>query len=85
MVPLVSSVAEYDSQARLIHEVAQSTLKEAGSPLKYRVGTMIETPRAALLAGDFAATAEFFSFGTNDLTQYAATPAIAWQCLHVDT
>eukprot|EP00892_Ulva_mutabilis_P007134 jgi/Ulvmu1/4793/UM020_0078.1 len=69
MVPLVSSVAEYDSQAQLIHEVAQSTLREIGTNLRYQVGTMIETPRAALLAGKLAATAEFFSLGTNDLTQ----------------
>ncbi len=49
--------------------MAQAVIKETGAKLTYQVGTMIELPRAALLAGDIAHSAEFFSFGTNDLTQ----------------
>jgi len=52
-----------------IDATAQSVMKETGAKLNYQVGTMIELPRACLLAGDIAKTAEFFSFGTNDLTQ----------------
>ena len=52
-----------------IDATARSVMKETGTKLAYQVGTMIELPRACLLAGDVAATAEFFSFGTNDLTQ----------------
>src|SRR5690606_10994030 len=69
MVPLVSDVKELRHQARLIRNVAEQVLGEAGIELPYMVGTMIELPRAALMAGSIAAEAEFFSFGTNDLTQ----------------
>ncbi|WP_420455123.1 pyruvate, phosphate dikinase [Rubrivirga sp.] len=69
MVPLVSTAAEIETQAALVREVADAVLAERGVELAYLVGTMIELPRAALRAGDIAATAEFFSFGTNDLTQ----------------
>ena len=54
---------------REVHATAQSVMKETGTKLSYQVGTMIELPRACLMAGDIAKTAEFFSFGTNDLTQ----------------
>ena len=53
----------------LVAEVNEAVSKEAGVPLPYKIGTMIEVPRAALVAGDIAQDAEFFSFGTNDLTQ----------------
>ncbi len=69
MVPLVSTAAEIETQAALVRDVADAVLSERGVSLDYLVGTMIELPRAALRAGDIAATAEFFSFGTNDLTQ----------------
>lgn len=86
MVPLVSSIAEYEHQAQLIHTTAQDVLTSMGSMLEYEVGSMIETPRAALLAGDLAAQADFVSLGTNDLTQYVAlsltsiTPSICASC-----
>ncbi len=69
MVPLVSAAPEIETQAALVREMADAVLAERGVALDYLVGTMIELPRAALRAGDIAATAEFFSFGTNDLTQ----------------
>ena len=69
MVPLVSAAPEIETQAALVREVADDVLAARGLELDYLVGTMIELPRAALRAGDIAATAEFFSFGTNDLTQ----------------
>ncbi len=69
MVPLVSVAAELENQAAVVREVADEVLAERGVSLHYLVGTMIELPRAALTAGDIAAHAEFFSFGTNDLTQ----------------
>jgi pyruvate,orthophosphate dikinase len=69
MVPLVSVAAEIETQAALVRETADAVLAERGVDLDYLVGTMIELPRAALRAGDIAQTAEFFSFGTNDLTQ----------------
>ncbi len=69
MVPLVASRAELEYLKTRITAVAQAVAGEAGKPLDYQVGTMIELPRAALRAGEIAQVAEFFSFGTNDLTQ----------------
>lgn len=69
MVPLVATRAELDLIKARIDATAQSVMKETGVKIAYQVGTMIELPRAALLAGDIAQSAEFFSFGTNDLTQ----------------
>ncbi len=69
MVPLIATRAEFDIVRERIDAMAEAVKKETGSKLTYQVGTMIELPRACLLAGDIAKTAEFFSFGTNDLTQ----------------
>ena len=69
MVPLVLEVKELKYVKNLICEVADQLIAESGLDLKYQVGTMIEIPRAALLADEIAGEAEFFSFGTNDLTQ----------------
>jgi len=69
MVPLIATKAEFDLVKARIDATAQSVMKETGVKLSYQVGTMIELPRACLMAGDIAKTAEFFSFGTNDLTQ----------------
>ena len=69
MIPLVGMVAEMKSQKELIREVAQETMKRYNVKLSYLVGTMIELPRAAVTAERIAEEAEFFSFGTNDLTQ----------------
>jgi pyruvate,orthophosphate dikinase len=69
MVPLIASRAELDLVKGRIDAMATAVKSETGSSLAYQVGTMIELPRAALLAQDIAQTAEFFSFGTNDLTQ----------------
>ncbi|HEX3115983.1 MAG TPA: pyruvate, phosphate dikinase [Bradyrhizobium sp.] len=69
MVPLIATKQEFDLVKARIDATAQSVMKETGARLSYQVGTMIELPRACLLAGDIAKTAEFFSFGTNDLTQ----------------
>ncbi len=71
MVPLIASKAELDLIKARIDAMAQTVSAEAKSKVEYQVGTMIELPRAALRAGEIAATAEFFSFGTNDLTQTA--------------
>jgi len=71
MVPLIASKAEFDLVKARIDAMAEKVGAETGSKLKYQVGTMIELPRAALKAGEIAETAEFFSFGTNDLTQTA--------------
>jgi pyruvate,orthophosphate dikinase len=71
MVPLIASKAELDLIKARIDAMAQTVSAEAKSEVEYQVGTMIELPRAALRAGEIAATAEFFSFGTNDLTQTA--------------
>ena len=69
MVPLVMGVAELDAVKKIIVAMAETVAKETGVTVPYQVGTMIELPRAALRAGDIAGSAEFFSFGTNDLTQ----------------
>ncbi len=69
MVPLVGHVNEFLHQAKIIREVADETLKKYKVKVKYLVGTMIEVPRACLVADEIAKHAEFFSFGTNDLTQ----------------
>ncbi|MGA9746745.1 MAG: pyruvate, phosphate dikinase [Nocardioides sp.] len=69
MIPLVASVRELDLVKRTVREVAADVQRELGVETPHLVGTMIELPRAALTAGDIAESAEFFSFGTNDLTQ----------------
>ncbi len=69
MIPLVGMVSEMKSQKDLVREVADETMKRCGVKLSYLVGTMIELPRAAVTAQRIAEEAEFFSFGTNDLTQ----------------
>lgn len=69
MVPLVGFKKELDIQKSIIDKVAQSVFAEKGKTIKYLVGTMIEIPRAAVTADEIAETAQFFSFGTNDLTQ----------------
>jgi pyruvate, orthophosphate dikinase len=69
MIPLVSTVNEFRHQRVIVDRVAAQVAKESGLSMKYLVGTMIELPRAALTARAIAAEAEFFSFGTNDLTQ----------------
>ncbi|SLM50032.1 Pyruvate, phosphate dikinase [Nitrospira japonica] len=69
MIPLVGMVSEMKSQKDLVREVAQETMKRYNVKLSYFVGTMIELPRAAVTADRIAEEAEFFSFGTNDLTQ----------------
>jgi pyruvate,orthophosphate dikinase len=71
MVPLIASKAELDLVKARIDAMAGTVAAETGRPVKYQVGTMIELPRAALKAGEIAQSAEFFSFGTNDLTQTA--------------
>jgi len=71
MVPLIATKAEFDIVKAHIDAMAQAVMKETGAKLNYQVGTMIELPRAALMAGEIAETAEFFSYGTNDLTQTA--------------
>lgn len=69
MVPLIGSIEEMRNQAALVRKIAAQVFKEKGSTVDYMVGTMIELPRAALTADQIAEEAEFFSFGTNDLTQ----------------
>jgi pyruvate,orthophosphate dikinase len=69
MIPLVATLKEMANQGAIVRRVAEEVFKEKGMKIEYMVGTMIELPRAALVAGDIAKEAEFFSFGTNDLTQ----------------
>ena len=69
MVPLVGFKKELELQAEIVHRVAREVSKEKGVKLNYLLGTMIEVPRGALTADEIAEVAEFFSFGTNDLTQ----------------
>jgi len=69
MVPLIATKAEFDLVKARIDAMAQAVANEKGAKVNYQVGTMIELPRASLMAGEIAETAEFFSFGTNDLTQ----------------
>ncbi len=69
MIPLVSEPRELELIRQLVDQTASQVMKERGRKIRYTVGTMIEVPRAALLAGEIAAVADFFSFGTNDLTQ----------------
>jgi len=69
MIPLVGEKKELDHQTEVVRRVAAEVFAEKGRKVKYAVGTMIEVPRGALTAGEIARTAEFFSFGTNDLTQ----------------
>ena len=69
MVPLIGIVNEFDMQEQVIRSTAKKIFEEAGVEVEFKVGTMIEIPRAALTAGYIAKKAEYFSFGTNDLTQ----------------
>ncbi len=69
MIPLVGSLKEIQNQANVINTTAAKVFEEKGESIPYMVGTMIEVPRAALTANEIASVAEFFSFGTNDLTQ----------------
>ncbi len=69
MIPLVGTKAELAHQKKVVVETAEKVMKEMGVKVEYKVGTMIEIPRAALTANEIAEEAEFFSFGTNDLTQ----------------
>jgi pyruvate,orthophosphate dikinase len=69
MIPLVAFKKELDLQVEVVHRIAGQVMKEKGVKLNYLVGTMIEVPRGAITADEIAQTAEFFSFGTNDLTQ----------------
>jgi pyruvate,orthophosphate dikinase len=69
MIPLVGNVKELKNQEEIVRKVATDVMNETGIKFDYMVGTMIEVPRGAITAGDIAHVAEFFSFGTNDLTQ----------------
>jgi pyruvate,orthophosphate dikinase len=71
MIPLVGFKKELDLQVEIVHRVAKDVMAEKKIKFSYQVGTMIEVPRGALTADEIAETAEFFSFGTNDLTQTA--------------
>ena len=69
MIPLVGDVEELRNQRNIVDAIARDVMQECGITIEYRVGTMIEVPRGALTADEIAEVAEFFSFGTNDLTQ----------------
>ncbi|HBM81260.1 MAG TPA: hypothetical protein DD426_10575, partial [Clostridiaceae bacterium] len=69
MIPLVGEVKELKYVKDIVTKTADALIKKSGIKMKYLVGTMIEVPRAALTADEIAKEAEFFSFGTNDLTQ----------------
>jgi len=69
MIPLVGSLEEFRAQREIVERVAQDTMQRYGVTVRYAVGTMIELPRACLVADQIAREARFFSFGTNDLTQ----------------
>ncbi|MBI4703121.1 MAG: pyruvate, phosphate dikinase [Deltaproteobacteria bacterium] len=69
MIPIVGTAKEFEILAEMTHRVARQIFEKKGRKVDYKVGTMIEIPRACVVAGDIAKTAEFFSFGTNDLTQ----------------
>ena len=69
MIPLIGDIKELKFVKKVVVETADAEIKAAGSNMKYEVGTMIEIPRAALTADQIASEAEFFCFGTNDLTQ----------------
>jgi len=69
MIPLVGTYKEYEHQEKIVRRIADEVISETGTSFTYLVGTMIELPRAALTANEIAGKAEFFSFGTNDLTQ----------------
>jgi len=69
MIPLVGFLPELKAQVKLVHAIAEKVFAEKGTKVKYLVGTMIELPRACVAAAEIATEAEFFSFGTNDLTQ----------------
>ena len=69
MIPLIGSVKELDYVKEIIDTTAKQIIKNNASNVKYKIGTMIEVPRACLIADKIAKSAEFFSFGTNDLTQ----------------
>jgi pyruvate,orthophosphate dikinase len=71
MIPLVGDVRELRDQKAIVERVANDVIKETGVKVRYLIGTMIEVPRGALMADEIAREAEFFSFGTNDLTQMA--------------
>ena len=69
MIPLIGNVEEFKHQKQIVKKTADEIINNSGQEMKYLVGTMIEVPRAALTADEVAQEAEFFSFGTNDLTQ----------------
>jgi pyruvate,orthophosphate dikinase len=69
MIPLVGTQSELVNQRKVVEEAAARVMEERGATIEYLVGTMIEVPRAAVTANEIAEVAQFFSFGTNDLTQ----------------
>jgi pyruvate,orthophosphate dikinase len=69
MIPLIGELKEFNMVKDVVEKTAKALIKESGVKLDYKIGTMIEVPRGALMASEIAKEAEFFSFGTNDLTQ----------------